>query len=72
MAKNSKTVIFNKKLYNLDAIRKAMAAFRELGDFQVQTVGTSYKVIIKNSDREVGDALEDEFANYVLAETKNG
>jgi len=72
MAKNSKTVIFNKKLYNLDAIRKAMAAFGGLGDFQVQTVGTLYRVIIKNSDREVGESLEDEFVNYVLAETRNG
>lgn len=71
MEKNNKTVVFNKDLYSLSAIQKAIEAFRGLADFKVQTAKSSHKVIIKNLDQDVDGTLEDELSNYILAEMKN-
>ncbi|MFH1777003.1 MAG: HxsD-like protein [Candidatus Omnitrophota bacterium] len=71
MEKNSKTVVFNKDLYSLSAIQKAIEAFRGLAGFKVQTAKSSYKVIIKNLDQDIDGTLEDELSNYILAEMKN-
>jgi len=72
MEKNNQTIFFNKKLYSLDAIKRTIAAFKELGSFRIKTAGSSYEVVIRDSDQEIGETLQDEFANYVLAETRNG
>lgn len=71
MEKNSTTVVFNKNLYTINAIRKAIEAFRELADFRIETAKLLYKVTIKSLDREGDEVLEDEFSNYILAEMKN-
>ena len=66
------TIIFEKKLYKLGAIKRAISAFSELAEFKIQEKAKAYMVTLHKSDEEAGLRLCDEFANYVLAEMRNG
>jgi len=65
------SINFNKKFYNLRAIRTAVRAYKNLGDFSIQNNKNTIKVTIKNIDKDVKNIIKDEFCNYVLAEMKN-
>lgn len=62
---------FNKKFYNLGAVKNTIKAYGELADFRIEESKKTIKVVAKNIDKEVKEAIEDEFYNYVLAEMKN-
>ena len=62
---------FNKIFYNLGAVKKTIKAYEELADFRIEESKKTIKVVAKNIDKEVKEAIEDEFYNYVLAEMKN-
>ncbi len=66
---NLMVIILNKKFYALSAIKRAVKAYRGLADFKI---GKGYKVVLQKVSPEVKTSIEDEFANYVLAEMKNG
>ncbi|MDD3399535.1 MAG: HxsD-like protein [Candidatus Paceibacterota bacterium] len=65
------TIIFDKKLYKLSAVKRAADAFCELAEFKIEDKGKAYVVTAKKLDEEAGLLLDDEFANYVLAEMRN-
>jgi len=68
----TKTIELNKSFYNLEAVKRAARAYKELAGFSVKDVGGKIKITIKNIDGDVEDVIEDEFCNYVLSEVKNG
>lgn len=59
-------VNFNKKIYNLEAINKAICEFKNLANFTIEDRDNNIAVKIDKIDKEVKDILKDEFANYVL------
>lgn len=65
------SINFNKKFYNLKAIKNAAKAYKDLADFSIEDNSRRIKVLIKNVDKDIKDRIKDEFCNYVLAETKN-
>ncbi len=64
------TIIFDKSLYSLKAVKAALAAYQGLADFGLVNKAKVIKVIINNPDQEAADVLADELANYVLAQMK--
>lgn len=61
---------FRKDLYSMQAVKKAIEAYSQVGVFQFSEKGSYYCVGIKSVD--YNDVVRDELANYVLALTKNG
>jgi len=61
------TIRFNKKIYSLAAIKKAIEEFKNLAEFKVKDLNDYLEVEIDKIDNEVKDVLPDEFSNYVLA-----
>jgi len=57
---------FNKKIYSLEAINKAIEEFKNLADFKVTDSNDYLEVEIDKIGNEVKDVLKDEFSNYVL------
>jgi hypothetical protein len=57
---------FNKKIYNLEAVKKAIEEFKDLAEFKVKDLDNYIEVEIDKIDNEVKDVLKDEFSNYVL------
>jgi len=68
----TKIIELNKSFYNLEAVKRAVKAYKELAGFSVKDVGSKIKITIKNIDEDIEDVIEDEFCNYVLSEVKNG
>ena len=68
----TKIIELNKNFYNLEAVKKAAKAYKELAGFSVKDDGGKIKITMKNIDEDVKDVIEDEFCNYVLSEVKNG
>lgn len=64
-------LLFNKDFYNLQAIKNTIDAYNDLADFKIMENKKTIHVVAKNVNKEVGDIIEDEFYNYVLAEMKN-
>ncbi len=60
------TICFNKKLYKLSAIKKAINRFKHLATFNIKQRNNNAFVDIINIDSEVNNILLDEFCNYVL------
>jgi len=60
------TIRFNKKIYSLAAIKKAIEEFKNLAEFKVTDTNDYLEVEIDKIDHEVKDVLKDEFSNYVL------
>jgi hypothetical protein len=58
---------FNKKIYPLTALRKAIRDWRQLAGFKL--VNSKNYFLVKVSDKEKG--LADEFVNYVLSAMKD-
>ncbi len=57
---------FNKKIYNLSAIKKAIEEYKNLAEFEMVDSPDYIEIKINNIDDEVKGVLKDEFANYVL------
>ncbi len=64
------TILFNKQFYRLQAIKKAIEAYKELAVFNIKEKDNNIKINIDKIDKDVKDIIKDEFCNYVLAETK--
>ncbi|MBL7130722.1 MAG: hypothetical protein ISS45_04895 [Candidatus Omnitrophica bacterium] len=64
-------VKLNKQIYRLGAIKQAIKAYRDLAQFSLRQDPQYYKVTIDNIDFDFKDILRDEFANYILAVTKD-
>ncbi|MBF0386573.1 MAG: hypothetical protein HQL20_01800 [Candidatus Omnitrophica bacterium] len=58
-------LLFDKRVYNLRAVRKAVKAFGHLARFQVRSSGNFIEVSGAGKNARVC-SLPDEFANYVL------
>ncbi len=72
--KEKKAVVaikFNKDFYNSGAVKKAALAYKGLADFHLKDNHYFIEVTIKNVNQDFKDVINDEFCNYVLAETKN-
>ena len=57
---------FNKDIYNLKAIEKAIEEYKNLAAIQVKAGKDYFEVKMDNIDSEVKNVIKDEFANYVL------
>jgi len=57
---------FNKKIYNLEAVKKAIGEFKNLANFTVKDFNGNIEVKIDKIDQDFKDVLKDEFSNYVL------
>ena len=65
MKKNIK-ISFCRRLYSLAAIKEAVAAFAEAGRFKVKEQKDNILVEIDEVSKDMGEALEREFCNWVL------
>ena len=61
---------FNKKLYSRKAIEIAIEAYDNLAEFLVTENDEYFLVNITKVNSEVGDAIGDEFSNFVLAQIR--
>jgi hypothetical protein len=59
-------VNFNRKIYQLKAIKEAIQACQGLAEFELSLQKQYFRVKIKNIDPAVKSFFKDEFANYVL------
>jgi len=57
---------FNKNIYNLKAIEKAIEEYKNLAKFSIKEKGSYIEVALAQVDKEVKNVIKDEFANYVL------
>lgn len=57
---------FNKKIYSLEAVKKAIEEFKNLASFTVKDFNGNIEVKIDKIDNEYQGILKDEFSNYVL------
>ncbi len=67
MASQKEQIKFNKKIYHHEAIAKTVKAFHELAIFTIKEDQDNIVVYLETSPAVVN--INDEFANYVLAET---
>ena len=61
---------FNKKIYAKEAITESVRSFKDLADFKVSIKNNYFIVAIRNIDKHFKNTLKQEFANFVLAKTK--
>ncbi len=57
---------FNKKIYKLEAIKKAAEEFKNLANIRIKETGGYIKVTFDKIDSEYKEVLKDEFTNFVL------
>ncbi|MCX6745855.1 MAG: HxsD-like protein [Candidatus Parcubacteria bacterium] len=57
---------FNKKIYSLEAVKKAIEEFKSLAEFKIKDLDKYIEVEIDKIDNEYKGILKDEFSNYVL------
>lgn len=67
---NQVSVSFNKKLYDLRAIKNAIQAYQGLADFNLETSKKNIELRAINIDRNLVHIFKDEFCNYILSEMK--
>lgn len=68
MAEN--VLFFNKKIYAQNAISESARSFRDLADFKISAKNSYFVVTINNIDKNFKHIMKYEFANFVLAKTK--
>ena len=61
---------FDKKFYDLKAVKNTAKAYEELADLKIKTNKNKIVVDTGNIDKDVESVFKDEFCNYVLSETK--
>lgn len=64
---NKKKISFNKKIYQQEAIQNTLKAFKKVASGQIKQDRNSIVVFLK-TDID-GEVINNEFANYALAET---
>jgi len=64
------SIRFNKKIYNLKAVRSAIRAYKGLAKFNVKNQKKYIVVSLSNIDKDVQSVIKDEFCNYVLSAIK--
>jgi len=57
---------FNKNLYHLPALKKAIEDYRDFAKFVIENNKDYFVVKIDNISQEVRAVFQDEFCNYVL------
>lgn len=62
---------FDKKLYSLKAVKSAVKKYRDLADFDLKQRKNCIEVNLGNIDKDVINAIKDEFCNYVLYSMKS-
>ncbi len=67
---NQVIVSFNRKLYDLRAIKNTIKAYQGLADFNLKTSKKSIELRASNIDKDLIGVFKDEFFNYVLSEMK--
>ena len=60
------TIVFNKEIYKLEAIKKAIEQYDELAEIKINEKDNEIEVVFDSIDQEVKEVLKDEFSNYVL------
>ena len=72
MPQREKRIIinFDKKFYDLEAIKNTIKAYRGLADLEVKENKKSVGLEASNVDKDIKDVFKDEFCNYALSETK--
>ncbi len=60
------TINFNKKIYQLEAIKKSTEEFKDLAEIKIENDQDYIKVSFDKIDAEYQGVIKDEFANYVL------
>ena len=58
---------FNKKIYSLKSIKKAIKDYSHLADFKIGQKKNYFLVKITKIKPELKDIFQDEFSNYVLS-----
>ena len=58
---------FHQELYHLNAVKKALTAYKHLAWFRLSSKGKYYLVSLNRIEPTVKNILPDEFANYVLS-----
>jgi len=61
------TINFNKRIYNLKAIKEAIKAYKGLAKFNICSNKKYITVNLTNMAGEYVNIIEDEFGNYVLS-----
>ncbi len=61
---------FNKKIYNIGAIKSAIRAYKDLANFEIKEDKECIKVLIAAMDKDIKNIIKDEFCNYVLYSMK--
>jgi hypothetical protein len=64
------TIKFNKNLYNLAALKKAVKDYNEFAKFVIENSEDYFIVRINEVNQEVEAVFQDEFCNYVLGKMK--
>lgn len=64
------TIKFNKNLYNLAALKKAVKDYNEFAKFVIENSEDYFIVRINKINQEVEAVFQDEFCNYALGKMK--
>ncbi len=62
---NMEIIKFNKDIYNLKAIEKAIEEYKKMANFTVKEVDDYFEVSLDKIDQEFQGVIKNEFANYV-------
>ncbi len=62
-------ITFARSLYSPEAVRAAAEAFSQLAKLEVTVSDDEIRLAVSEPDPDVADVLEDELANFALAET---
>lgn len=64
------TITFDKKIYDLLAVKNAIKAYKGLADFDLKTNKNKIMIKIDSIDKDLALIFKDEFCNYILSEIK--
>jgi len=67
MASRKEQIKFNKKIYHYEAVVKTVKAFQKLAIFSIKE--DQDNIVVYSETSPVVENINNEFANYVLAET---
>lgn len=63
-------IAFNKELYPIEAINRAVKAYKGLAKFSIQKRKGYIRVFLNDIREDLKDVIKDEFSNYVLYSVK--
>lgn len=65
-----KKLRFNNRIYKKEAIQEAISVYSHLAKFSLAQSKSYFEVRMEKMSADVKNIIADEFANYVLGETK--